>query len=226
MPTDVLSGGPGLGSRTKRFGPSTGRVPRASPAGTAGAYSGLPLRIAMLAPPWISVPPPGYGGVESVVSALTEALVRRGHAVTLFCAPGSVSSADVVTLLDAAHPDEIERSLYEVDHVARAFEAIDARRRRRPLRRHPRPLRLHGARDGRPHRHADRAHAARPVHRRTPAAFYARHGHKAALVGSAAPSWRRRPPGWARFAAIPNPIDVRPGRCRSARTTTCSGSAG
>ena len=27
------------------------------------------LRIAMLAPPWISVPPPGYGGVESVVSA-------------------------------------------------------------------------------------------------------------------------------------------------------------
>ena len=33
------------------------------------------LRIAMLAPPWISVPPPGYGGVESVVSALTEALV-------------------------------------------------------------------------------------------------------------------------------------------------------
>ncbi len=38
-----------------------------------------PLRIAMLAPPWIPVPPPGYGGVESVVGALTEALVRRGH---------------------------------------------------------------------------------------------------------------------------------------------------
>src|SRR5580692_7531783 len=84
-----------------------------------------PLRVAMLAPPWISVPPPGYGGVESVVSVLTEALVRRGHAVTLFCAPDSVSSAEVVTLLDEPHPDEIERSLYEVDHVAQAFAAID-----------------------------------------------------------------------------------------------------
>src|SRR3984885_6260589 len=90
-------------------------------AGEPGSKSGAPLRVAMLAPPWISVPSPGYGGVESVVSTLTEALVRRGHDVTLFCAPGSASSAEVVTLLDRAHPDEIERSLYEVDHVARAF---------------------------------------------------------------------------------------------------------
>ena len=45
--------------------------------------------------------------------------------MTLFCAPGSESSADVVTLLEASHPDEIERSLYEVDHVSRAFEQID-----------------------------------------------------------------------------------------------------
>ena len=83
------------------------------------------MRVAMLAPPWISVPAPGYGGVESVVSTLTEALVRRGHDVTLFCAPGSVSRANVVTLLEKSHPDEIERSLYEVDHVGRAFDQID-----------------------------------------------------------------------------------------------------
>ena len=67
--------------------------------------AGAPLSIAMLAPPWICVPPPGYGGVEEVVSVLTEALVRGGHLVTLFCAPGSTSSATVVTLLPAAHPD-------------------------------------------------------------------------------------------------------------------------
>ena len=58
--------------------------------GGSGGQAEDPLRIAMLAPPWISVPAPGYGGVESVVSTLTEALVRRGHDVTLFCAPGSV----------------------------------------------------------------------------------------------------------------------------------------
>ena len=83
------------------------------------------LRVAILAPPWISVPPPGYGGVESVVAVLTEALVRRGHSATLFCAPGSRSSARVVSLLDEPHPEEIERSLYEADHVARAFQEID-----------------------------------------------------------------------------------------------------
>jgi len=58
----------------------------------------------MLAPPWIAVPPAGYGGVETVVADLTEALVERGHDVTLFCAPGSHSSAKTVTLLDEQAP--------------------------------------------------------------------------------------------------------------------------
>src|ERR1700722_15381427 len=84
------------------------RGPNVSATG-GSVWLRAPLRIAMLAPPWLSVPPSGYGGVETVVSALTEALVRRGHEVTLFCAPGSVSTATVTTLLDTAHPDEIER---------------------------------------------------------------------------------------------------------------------
>lgn len=139
------------------------------------------LCIAMLAPPWISVPPPGYGGVESVVSVLTEALVRRGNEVTLFCAPGSESSARVVTLLDEPHPDEIERSIYEVDHVAQAFAAIDR-----------------GIEDGRfdvVHDHcgftalgmADRlvtplVHTLHGQFTTATAAFYTRHARKATLV--------------------------------------------
>src|ERR1700734_1171058 len=95
------------------------------PDGRTESFADSSLRVAMLAPPWIPVPAPGYGGVESVVSTLTEALVRRGHLVTLFCAPGSASRANVVTLLDESHPDEIERSLYEVDHVGQAFDEID-----------------------------------------------------------------------------------------------------
>jgi glycosyltransferase involved in cell wall biosynthesis len=84
------------------------------------------MHIAMLAPPWIPVPPPGYGGIEYVVALLTEALVAHGHDVELFCAPGSSSSARVHPLLPAAHPESIERSLFEGDHVGRAFRAIDA----------------------------------------------------------------------------------------------------
>lgn len=117
-----------------------------------------------------------------MVSALTEALVRRGHAVTLFCAPGSVSSAKVVTLLDASHADEIERSLYEADHVARAFNEID--------------LAMDDNRFDVVHDHcgftalamADRidaplVHTLHGQFTASTAAFYAHHGHNATLVG-------------------------------------------
>ena len=166
-----------------------------------------PLRIAMLAPPWISVPAPGYGGVESVVSALTEALVARGHDVTLFCAPGSRSTARVVTLLDEARPDEIERSLYEADHVARAFALIDAQP---------------GSWFDVVHDHcgftalamADRldtpiVHTLHGSFTASTAAFYAHHGQKAALVGISAAQLASAPAGLATVGVIPNPIDLR-----------------
>jgi glycosyltransferase involved in cell wall biosynthesis len=83
------------------------------------------LNIAMLAPPWIPIPAPAYGGIEEVIHLLCDGLVDRGHDVTLFAAPGSRSKAEVRWLLDAAHPDEIERTRWEVDHVARAFADVD-----------------------------------------------------------------------------------------------------
>jgi len=79
----------------------------------------------MLAPPWIPVPAPAYGGIEEVVRLLSEGLVAAGHDVTLFAAPGSDSSADVVELLDESYPDDIQKAQFEADHVARAFAQID-----------------------------------------------------------------------------------------------------
>ncbi|HEY4827037.1 MAG TPA: glycosyltransferase family 4 protein [Solirubrobacteraceae bacterium] len=179
-----------------------------SSAGEPGSKSGAPLRIAMLAPPWISVPAPGYGGVESVVSTLTEALVRRGHDVTLFCAPGSVSRANVVTLLDKSHPDEIERALYEVDQVGQAFDAIDSAN--------------DGDRFDVVHDHCGFTGLAMANRISTPivhtlhgpftpetAAFYARHGHKATLVGISSAQLVSAPLGLGPIASIPNPIDLR-----------------
>jgi glycosyltransferase involved in cell wall biosynthesis len=84
------------------------------------------LRIAVVAPPWIPIPPPGYGGIEFVVALLCDALVDLGHDVELFCTPGSRSRATVRPMLDRAHPDNIERALFEGDHTGRAFRAIDA----------------------------------------------------------------------------------------------------
>jgi len=206
---DAVSSAPGLQSRrlpSRRTG--FGHVPDRTAPRASRSPGEAPLRIAMLAPPWISVPAPGYGGVESVVSTLTEALVRRGHDVTLFCAPGSVSRATVVTLLKKSHPDEIERALYEVDHVGQAFDRID--------------LAASGDRFDVIHDHCGFTGLAMAGRIDTPlvhtlhgpftadtAAFYARHGHKAALVGISRAQLASAPPELGLIDSIPNPIDLR-----------------
>ncbi|GAB4334969.1 MAG: glycosyltransferase family 4 protein [Dehalococcoidia bacterium] len=58
------------------------------------------MRIAMIAPVEMRVPPVAYGGTELVVSLLTEELVRRGHDVTLFASGDSVTSARLVSVCD------------------------------------------------------------------------------------------------------------------------------
>ncbi len=55
------------------------------------------MRIALLAPPYLPVPPKAYGGTEKIVSLLAEGLVRRGHDVTLFAAGDSITKARLVS---------------------------------------------------------------------------------------------------------------------------------
>lgn len=50
------------------------------------------LKIALVAPPLLPVPPVRYGGVERIVGVLADGLVMRGHDVTLF-APGDSKAA-------------------------------------------------------------------------------------------------------------------------------------
>ena len=162
----------------------------------------------MLAPPWIPVPPPGYGGIEAVVDLLCEALVDRGHQVTLFAAPGSRSAARVRTLLEAAHPDAIGSSLHESDHVACTWDEVDL-----------------AAKQGRAfdvvHDHsgftalamADRVSApvVHTVHGpfdENTERFYQRHGHKARLVGISRSQAASTPPGVSVTDVVPNPIAV------------------
>jgi glycosyltransferase involved in cell wall biosynthesis len=47
------------------------------------------MRIALVAPVALPVPPPDYGGTERVVASLALALQRRGHVVKVFAAAGS-----------------------------------------------------------------------------------------------------------------------------------------
>jgi hypothetical protein len=42
------------------------------------------MRIAIIAPPWVPVPPPAYGGTENTVDSLARGLAGAGHDVLLY----------------------------------------------------------------------------------------------------------------------------------------------
>ena len=58
------------------------------------------MKIAIIAPPWIPVPPPRYGGTELVVHNLTEGLAALGHEVFLFAPKDSSVSCRVFPYLE------------------------------------------------------------------------------------------------------------------------------
>jgi glycosyltransferase involved in cell wall biosynthesis len=60
------------------------------------------MKIAQVAPLHESVPPKLYGGTERVVSYLTEELVKQGHDVTLFASGDSITSANLIPVVDQA----------------------------------------------------------------------------------------------------------------------------
>jgi len=60
------------------------------------------VRIAQVAPPFETVPPTRYGGTERVIASLTDALVARGHDVTLFAPGDSRTQATLVPTVPEA----------------------------------------------------------------------------------------------------------------------------
>jgi glycosyltransferase involved in cell wall biosynthesis len=60
------------------------------------------MKVAQIAPLYEAVPPKLYGGTERVVSYLTEELVRRGHAVTLFASGDSITGAELAAPVPTA----------------------------------------------------------------------------------------------------------------------------
>ncbi|WP_425684756.1 glycosyltransferase family 4 protein [Micromonospora sp. DT201] len=82
----------------------------------------------MVVPPWLSVPPPGYGGLEQVVAALVDALTRHGHGVTLFGAGSHHGTAaeDFVSTVPEVQYERLGESLPELAHLARVNRLITA----------------------------------------------------------------------------------------------------
>jgi glycosyltransferase involved in cell wall biosynthesis len=80
------------------------------------------MRIGMIAPPWFPLPPQRYGGIEFVVSLLTEGLVARGHDVTLFASGDSETRARLSYIFARAPFEQMEGGHHlEVMHSLEAY---------------------------------------------------------------------------------------------------------
>lgn len=85
------------------------------------------MRIAQVSPLCFSVPPKLYGGIERVVSYLTEELVGLGHEVTLFASGDSETNAKLVGACPRAlwQDENCRESLpYEVRLMELVFEDV------------------------------------------------------------------------------------------------------
>jgi glycosyltransferase involved in cell wall biosynthesis len=162
------------------------------------------MRIAMLAPPWIPVPAPAYGGIEEVVRLLCDGLVARGHEVTLFAAPESDSPAEVRPVLEQAHPRRMDDAAVESDHVSRAFADIEADGGYAVVHDHTGHVAL---------AMADRlgvplVHTLHGPFDEVATAFYGAHGRKATLVALSSYQRDQAPPEAGEPVVVPNPLRV------------------
>lgn len=81
------------------------------------------MKVALIAPCWLTVPPQGYGGTELVVAHLADGLAGRGHDVTLFASGGSRTKAKLVTYYEEP-PGTISivtNPLAELPHILQAY---------------------------------------------------------------------------------------------------------
>ncbi len=123
---DTAAAGNVIDTAPRRSGPAAGRRPP-----TVGALprtdregDGADLRVAVVAPPWLELPPDAYGGVESMCSDLVDALVDRGVAVTLL-APGRHGTAAAFRPTGpTADPRLMGQALPEVVHAAQLPELL------------------------------------------------------------------------------------------------------
>jgi glycosyltransferase involved in cell wall biosynthesis len=106
-------GAPIIPRRSSPQGPEYGRTGRAR------------LRIALLAPVWFPVPPPRYGGIESVVGLLAEALGDAGHDVTVFASGDSTTDSRLSWVYREAPSERLGEALPELRHVLSCYERSD-----------------------------------------------------------------------------------------------------
>jgi glycosyltransferase involved in cell wall biosynthesis len=85
------------------------------------------VRIGLIAPAWLPVPPAAYGGIEAVVDRLARGFVAAGHDVLLAAPDDSTCPVRLVpgTGASSIPPGPTEALAREIAHVLRAYAAMD-----------------------------------------------------------------------------------------------------
>jgi glycosyltransferase involved in cell wall biosynthesis len=87
-----------------------------------------PLRIGLLAPPWVSVPPSGYGGTESHLDRLARGLQEAGHEVRLWTTGRSTCPVRRGHVYEEDRMDAIGSSAVEARHALAGYEWFESER--------------------------------------------------------------------------------------------------
>ncbi|GGI45586.1 glycosyltransferase involved in cell wall biosynthesis [Agromyces flavus] len=82
------------------------------------------MRIGIIAPPWIPIPPDAYGGIESFIDTLARALQEAGQDVVLAASDDSTSSVPRLDGFEPSDPETMGVTAHELRHLLRAFAGL------------------------------------------------------------------------------------------------------
>lgn len=84
------------------------------------------MRVAVIAPPWLAVPPSGYGGTELVLDTLCRGLAEQGHNVLLYATGDSACPVERAWTYDRHLGVANMNPADELRHVMDAYDAAEA----------------------------------------------------------------------------------------------------
>ena len=82
------------------------------------------MKVGLIAPPWVSVPPQEYGGTELVVDVLARGLVAAGHDVELFASGDSTCPVPSRSLFATALGTSATSMEAEAGHVVEGYARL------------------------------------------------------------------------------------------------------
>jgi glycosyltransferase involved in cell wall biosynthesis len=82
------------------------------------------MRIGIIAPPWLPVPPHRYGGTENMIDGLCRGLKAQGHDVHLVAPVGSRCPVPT-TYLSQCYSEQMGHAVIEAPYALRAYSALE-----------------------------------------------------------------------------------------------------